>query len=74
MQRLSVAWFDSGRRPPGGKNGLTQEDVADLAQIHRTYVSDIERGARNVSLINVERLASALKTSLSALFAEVERL
>ena len=53
--------------------GLTQEDLAELAQIHRTYVSDIERGARNVSLINVERLAGALKVSLAALFADVER-
>ena len=53
--------------------GLTQEDLAELARIHRTYVSDIERGARNVSLINVERMANALKMSLSALFAHVER-
>lgn len=48
--------------------GLTQEDLAEKARIHRSYVSDIERGARNVSLINIERLAEALTVSMSELF------
>ena len=53
--------------------GLTQEDLAELAGIHRTYVSDIERGSRNVALVNIERLAKALKMSISALFESAER-
>ena len=53
--------------------GLTQEDLAEKAGIHRTYLSDIERGSRNVSLLNIERLASALSLSLSELFQQVER-
>ncbi len=53
--------------------GLTQEDLADKAGIHRTYVSDIERGSRNVSIINIERLALALELRLSELFRLVER-
>jgi transcriptional regulator with XRE-family HTH domain len=52
---------------------LTQEDLAEKARIHRTYVSDIERGSRNVSLINIERLAAALTLTMSELFARVER-
>jgi ribosome-binding protein aMBF1 (putative translation factor) len=40
--------------------GLTQEDLAEKASIHRTYLSDIERGTRNVSLINIELIAKAL--------------
>jgi transcriptional regulator with XRE-family HTH domain len=52
---------------------LTQEDLADKASIHRTYLSDVERGTRNVSLINIERLASGLSISLSELFRIVER-
>ena len=52
---------------------LTQEDLADKAGIHRTYVSDIERGSRNVSLINIERIAAALSVSLTELFRLVER-
>src|SRR5437762_9867512 len=52
---------------------LTQEDLAHKAGIHRTYLSDIERGSRNVALINIERLAAALSMSLSELFRMVER-
>lgn len=48
--------------------GLTQEDLADKAEIHRTYLSDIERGSRNVSLINIEHLATALDLSIAELF------
>lgn len=55
------------------KLGLTQEDLADKAGIHRTYLSDIERGSRNVSIVNIERLALALGMKLSALFEDVER-
>ena len=53
--------------------GLTQEDLADKARIHRTYLSDVERGARNLSLINIERLALALSITLPELFTKVER-
>ena len=52
--------------------GLTQEDLADKAGIHRTYLSDVERGTRNLSLINIERLAAALSMSLSELFRSVD--
>ena len=51
---------------------LTQEDLAEKAGIHRTYLSDVERGTRNLSLINIERLASALSMSMSELFQMVE--
>jgi transcriptional regulator with XRE-family HTH domain len=52
--------------------GLTQEDLAHKAEIHRTYLSDIERGSRNVSLINIERIAAALSLPISELFQIVE--
>jgi transcriptional regulator with XRE-family HTH domain len=53
--------------------GLTQEEFAERAGIHRTYLSDIERGTRNVSLVNIERVASALSMKISELFGLVER-
>ena len=45
--------------------GISQEALADLAGIHRTYVGDVERGERNVSLLNMVRLSAALGTPLS---------
>ena len=48
--------------------GLSQEDLAERADLHRTYVSDVERGARNVSLQSIEKLANALEIPISALF------
>lgn len=53
--------------------GWTQEDLADKARIHRTYLSDIERGGRNVSLINIERVALALRLPISELFRIMEQ-
>jgi two-component system response regulator len=50
---------------------LSQDDLAKRAGLHRTYISDIERGARNVSLKNVERLAEALDIPLTMLFADL---
>ncbi len=47
--------------------GWSQEDYADRAGIHRTYVSDIERGRRNPSITIVEKLAKALKVTASTL-------
>jgi transcriptional regulator with XRE-family HTH domain len=52
---------------------LTQEDLADKAGIHRTYLSDVERGTRNLSLVNIEKLAVALSMKLSELFVAVEQ-
>lgn len=52
----------------------TQEELAERAGIHRTYLSDIERGSRNVSIINIERVAVALGLQVSELFQLVERL
>ena len=53
--------------------GLTQEELAEKAKIHRTYLSDIERGSRNLALINIEKLAAALSLSISELFQRVEQ-
>ena len=53
--------------------GISQEELAERADLHRTYVSDVERGARNLSLESIERLARALDVSVSALFPQAER-
>ena len=52
--------------------GLSQEDLGYKAHVHRTYVSDIERGARNPTVKVIWKLAEALDTEPSALFAVAE--
>lgn len=48
--------------------GLSQEDLAELAGMHRTYLSSVERGQRNVSLDNIIAIARALKVEPALLF------
>jgi transcriptional regulator with XRE-family HTH domain len=50
--------------------GISQEELARRAHMHRTYISDVERGARNLSLENISKFARALDISVSALFPQ----
>jgi two-component system, response regulator len=54
------------------RRGFSQEELAERAGLHRTYVSDVERGSRNVSLASIDRLASALEISVAQLFANLD--
>ena len=47
---------------------INQEEAAERCGLHRTYYSGIERGVRNVSLVNIEKVAKGLKTTLPDLF------
>ena len=49
------------------ERGLSQETLADLADIDRSYMSSIERGLRNISVLNMARIASALQVPLGDL-------
>jgi len=53
--------------------GLSQEALAHACGLHRTYVGGVERGERNVSLLNMVRLAEALSLKLSQLVETMER-
>ena len=52
---------------------ISQEELADLRGLHRTYISDIELGKRNVSLENIDKIAQALQVKKSEIFVEVEQ-
>ena len=52
--------------------GLSQEELADMAGLHRTYVGSVERSERNISIDNMERLAKALEVDITELLKEPE--
>ncbi len=66
-KRLGVAIKDRRTRKE-----WTQETLGSLCCLHRTYVSDIERGKRNPSLESLDKIATALGCSLSDLFLAME--
>ena len=55
------------------KKGISQERLAELSGLHRTYVSSVERGERNISLENIDRLAAALGTPLPEMMPQAEQ-
>ena len=63
--------FGKAVRQRRHKLGVSQEEFADLCGLDRTYIGGIERGERNVALVNIERIAKTLKLSLSDLFRNV---
>ena len=50
---------------------ITQEEAADRCNVHRTAYSGIERGVRNISLVNIDKVGKGLKTPLARLFERV---
>lgn len=68
MTHSALAQFGAHLRELRQQRGLSQERLAELAGLHRTYLGGIERGERNVSLMNLSAVARALGLSLSTLF------
>ena len=54
------------------QRGITQQQLAVKAKLHRTYVSDVERGTRNLSITSLDQIAVARDTPLSEVFKRVE--
>ncbi|MGD9642965.1 MAG: helix-turn-helix domain-containing protein [Elusimicrobiales bacterium] len=50
------------------KKGLSQEDLGFKSSLHRTYISEVERGRRNISIVNIARIAKALDLSIKEFF------
>lgn len=50
------------------KLGISQEELADLAGLDRTYITSVECGKRNISIVNIEKLATALNVTIKEFF------
>jgi transcriptional regulator with XRE-family HTH domain len=64
--------FGEGLRRHRQALGVSQEDFAELCDLHRTYVGQVERGEKNISYENISRIARALDMKVSALFRSAE--
>lgn len=53
------------------EKGVSQETLAHLADLDRTYINSVENGKRNVSIINIEKIANALEISLKDFFNHI---
>ena len=50
------------------KLGVSQEELADMVELDRTYITSVECGRRNISVVNIEKLATALNVTLKEFF------
>ena len=73
MQKDILVCYGEAIRHIRQKRKISQEELADRSNLHRTYISDVELGKRNISLANIEKIAQALKMRISDIFIEVER-
>jgi len=71
MKKALLSKFGQRVRQERERSGLSQEDFAARVGVHRTYVGMIERAEKNITLLNIERIAKALKLSLEKLFKGV---
>ena len=67
-----LAAFGAAVREQRLHRGLSQEALADLAGFQRTYLSEVETGRRNVTLVNIGRLAAALGVGVGELMATAD--
>lgn len=74
QQRSAIhAAFGAELRAARVRRGLSQDDLAAVSGLHRSYIGGIERGERNPSLTNIARLADALEMGLAELVQGLDR-
>ncbi|MFI3270290.1 MAG: helix-turn-helix transcriptional regulator [Rikenellaceae bacterium] len=56
------------------EQGISQEKLAELADLHRTYIGMVERAERNITLVNIQKIAKALGVEIKTLFSDGERI
>jgi transcriptional regulator with XRE-family HTH domain len=68
MSKTTLEKFGEKVREERHKLGLSQEELASRAGVHRTYIGMIERAEKNITLENIEKIAKALKISIADFF------
>ncbi len=68
MKKAILVKFGKKIREVRVKRGLSQEALADIANVHRTYIGMVERAEKNITLLNIQKLAKALKIDIRELF------
>ncbi|MFA5292667.1 MAG: helix-turn-helix transcriptional regulator [Phycisphaerae bacterium] len=68
MKKQILIKFGQKIREERTKQHISQEELADRAGVHRTYIGMIERAEKNITLENIEKIAKALKVSIKELF------
>jgi len=70
MKEQILIYFGGRVRKERLKQKLSQEKLAEIAGLHRTYIGMIERGEKNITLTNIEKIAKALNVTITDLFQE----
>lgn len=70
MKKALLIKFGNKVREQRKKLGISQEELADRANVHRTYIGMIERAEKNITLENIEKVATALNLKLSDFFKD----
>ena len=68
MKKAILVKFGKKIREVRTERGLSQEALADIANVHRTYIGMVERAEKNITLLNIQKLAKALKVDIKELF------
>ncbi|MBS1796786.1 MAG: helix-turn-helix transcriptional regulator [Acidobacteria bacterium] len=68
-----LVMFGIALRNARKENGLSQEELAHKANLDRTYIGGVERGERNISLLNLLKISHALKTPIYEILRELEQ-
>lgn len=72
MSNKQLIHFGQAIKELREKLGISQEELAELCNLHRTYVGSVERGERNISLVNIIKLAHALKVTPSQILEKIK--
>ncbi len=70
MSKTTLEKFGEKVREERHKQGLSQEELASRAGVHRTYIGMIERAEKNITLENIEKVAKALSLKISEFFKD----